>query len=113
MMQFYKLIDDALVPCDMLEWSIWHSQNSTTIAYSTEDEGRLEISTVFLGFGHGMNQDQFFETMVFDSNVKSSLQTRYCTLEEAKEGHQKVCKHLAKKIERDLRREQGENLPGR
>lgn len=113
MMEFFKLIDEKLVACDMLEWSIWQSENKSTIAYSTDDEGRLQISTVFLGFGHGQNQDQFYETMVFDSNGNTTLQTRYCTLEEAKEGHKKVCKHIANKINRELRREQGENLPSR
>lgn len=108
MFQFYLLVDDELVPCDMMEWAVWSSVNSTTIDFTVLNDGELQISTVFLGFGHGINADELFETMVFNKNGKSVLQNRYRTLEEAKDGHKHVITSMMTKIDRALREEQGE-----
>jgi hypothetical protein len=113
MLQFYMLFDEELVPCDMMEWAVWNSENSPTIDLTVLNEGAFQISTVFLGFGHGVNGVELFETMVFDVNGKSVLQHRYRTLAEAKAGHKQVITSLMCKIDRALREEQGEILPHR
>ncbi len=110
MFQFYMLVDDELVPCDMMESVVWSSENSNTIDFTVLNDGELQISTVFLGFGHGINGDELFETMVFDRNGKSVLQHRYRTLQEAKNGHKHVITSMMAKIDRGLRAEQGEIL---
>ena len=113
MMQFFKLVNDELVPCDMMEWSIWHSENDTTIAYTKVDEIGLQVSTVFLGFGHGINGTELFETMTFNEKGSASLQQRYCTLSEARAGHDQIVKQMTRKLERSLRQEHGEILATR
>lgn len=113
MFQFYMLVGDELVPCDMMEWAVWSSENSNTIDFTVLNDGELQISTVFLGFGHGINGDELFETMAFNKNGKSVLQHRYRTLQEAKNGHKHVITSMMTKIDRSLREEQGEILPCR
>jgi hypothetical protein len=113
MLQFYMLVDEELVPCDMMEWAVWSSENSPTIEFTVLNDGAFQISTVLLGFGHGVNGDELFETMVFDVNGNSVLQHRYRTLAEAKAGHKQVITSMMAKIDRVLREEQGEILPRR
>ena len=113
MMQFFKLVNDEFIPCDMMEWSLWSSENDTTIAYTKVEEIELEVSTVFLGFGHGINGNEFFETMAFNKKGSPVLQKRYCTLSEAKAGHHLILKQMTQKLQRKLRQQHGEILPTR
>jgi len=72
--------------------------------------GEYDVSTVFLTLDHGFNAFNtpvLFETMVFykpktviisavSSDGRDVFQCRYCTWEEAKEGHEEVVKALNK-----------------
>jgi hypothetical protein len=54
-----------------------------------DEIGQLRVSTVFLGIDHNFGRTGpplFFETMVFGNGY----QERYCTWQEAKDGHARV-----------------------
>jgi len=55
--------------------------------------GKTRISTVFLGLDHGWGEGPpvLFETMIF-GGPEDGYQERYCTWDEAKEGHRKAVK---------------------
>ena len=82
----------------MWEWS--ELQHTHKIIARSEMCGYL-VSTVYLGIDHGFNDEEpplIFETMVFGQDERTektdlhNYQYRYFTLEEAKEGHQEICK---------------------
>lgn len=52
----------------------------------------VRISTVFLGIDHacGAGPPVLFETMVFEGPLDQYCE-RYCTWEEAEQGHEKTC----------------------
>lgn len=61
----------------------------------TELAGGVWVSTVWLGMDHGwgMGRPVLFETMIFckhDNYPYDSAQMRYCTEEEAREGHDRT-----------------------
>lgn len=57
------------------------------------DGEEFTISTVALLIPHGLNHDQWFETMVFPS-AGSEWMDRYQTQEEAEAGHERVVERV-------------------
>ena len=61
---------------------------------------RTRVSTVFLALDHRYSGDGppiLFETMVFGGPC-DGLQERYCTLQEAQEGHEAMVEHVRKTL---------------
>ena len=59
-------------------------------------EGGIRVSTVWLGIDHGFGSGTpiLFETMVFSGNDRypyDQAQMRYCTEQEAIDGHRRTC----------------------
>jgi hypothetical protein len=79
---------------DLMEWAaIHHDFDKKVVALDGIEE--ITVSTVFLGLDHsfGVGPPVLFETMVFGLQGEyqdEHYQERYCTYEEAIEGHKKV-----------------------
>ena len=102
----YILVNGKVEHCpDIIKWGKWFSENDRTVI-RTEKEGYI-ISTVFMGLDHsfGGGPPLLFESMVFKDETGGQDHDvfRYSTLEQAKEGHIKMCnKHLSSYTEEDL-----------
>lgn len=93
------------VPCSsVVEYFKWHeSMPESSDWYSIKTGmgfsafqthiGKSRVSTVYLGFDHGMGSGQIllWETMVFPDTERCE---RYESYEEAMAGHKKVCKEV-------------------
>jgi len=85
---------------DILKWGRWLDENNhTRVALDTIRGCR--VSTVFLGLDHSYCYDEvhepvLFETMIFGGKY-DQYQDRYCTWDEAIEGHKKAVKLASKK----------------
>src|SRR6516164_5670455 len=75
---------------DYLEW--WGSNTKRQLFH--DRVGPATVSTVFLGLDHnilGVGKPVVFETMVF-GGVHAGAMNRYCTYQDAKEGHEEMIK---------------------
>jgi hypothetical protein len=93
--QFYVL--DAggdPVPATSEQWSKWLRDNrSKRIVKQTTLDGRVLVSTVFLGLDHNWESEgppRIFETMIF-GGPWNEYQRRYATKDEALVGHEDAC----------------------
>lgn len=100
-MKMYTLIGKEIIYTDSIdEWQDCQdnldatAENTNTIAKNTyEIKGEsILVSTVFLGVDHrhGEGVPVLFETMVFGGKY-NDFQRRYCTYDEAIEGHNNIC----------------------
>lgn len=92
---YYILKDKKPVEVDMMEWALGVKESKSID--SDFLEGGVRVSTIFLGLDHRFSGDGppiLFETMIF-GGPHDGYQERYCTWEEAKEGH-KVALAMAK-----------------
>lgn len=83
----YKLVDKIAVKCS-LEESFLCDKGICRDVF-----GEVVVSTVFLPFDHsfdGSSEPVLFETLVF-GGIHDGFMQRYCTYDEAVEGHEKVC----------------------
>lgn len=76
---------------------------SSVITSSADASIRLWVSTVWLGLDHSFtpgDRPVIFETMVFSSEAPSRERAchRYCTEQEAREGHQELVQQFAADI---------------
>ena len=94
-MKHYILEDEKVIEeTDVLKWVSWFENANRQIANNYV--GQVQISTVFLGIDHFFGNTDIpilFETMIFGGEY-DNYQERYCTLEEAKEGHKKWYKKV-------------------
>ena len=103
-MKYYNLKSEE---CSRIEWdSIFYNNKKKFV--KQEMAGDYYISTVFLGTEHPNGEGilNIFETMVFDSYDNDNGKTgneikflRYDTIEEAREGHEKVVKDMKEGVE--------------
>jgi len=88
------------VPCDdLVRWKAWMNTSERWVEntlLSDPDNSRVRACTVFLGldvaFG-GTERPVLFETMVLGGMCDRELY-RYCTWQEAKDGHAAILNHL-------------------
>lgn len=90
---YYMLNPDKTVsPCDdLMKWAAQFDDESRQVDV-TKINGNINVSTVFLGIDHGFGgggRPVLFETMVFGGKMDEH-QVRYCTYEEAKQGHRET-----------------------
>lgn len=79
------------------DWYVRKTGLGVQIGYDRIGDNTL-VSTVFLGIDHAFGaceQPVLWETMVFIDG-SGSWQDRYCTYEEAKLGHERVCEKIRK-----------------
>jgi len=103
---YYKLSGHEVVPCPMEEWAAEFSNTDKRKIVSTDFEEGVTVSTVFLGMDHRFGGDGppiIFETMIFcKDGILHELDQqmwRYCTWDEAEEGHRKVLSTVQKALE--------------
>jgi len=88
---FYKLDGHTPVPVrNQVQWGAWMWAAGTDRHVAEDHIGDVYVSTVFLGFDHGMGLDGppiLFETMIFGGDY-DQYQERYATWEQAEAGHQ-------------------------
>lgn len=107
----YKLVGREIVEVDqLLEWVRWFETADRQVAET--EIGEFRVSTVFLGIDHGYGDRDapvLFETMVFGEPVETDFfgkrrmsretldyQPRYCTYDEAEEGHRAMCDEITR-----------------
>ena len=94
-------------PISMREWVdvVQNRPEEKFVAKTELDSGRV-VSTVWLGLNHnfGDGPPMIFETMVFpqQNNWGEEDMERYSTLEEAKEGHERMVDKWRGKKERTV-----------
>lgn len=91
--RYYILRGHDPIPCDdLMEWASNFEVGYRRVAHDRfmADSGDwIRVSTVFLGLDHNYwdtGEPILFETMVF-GGVLDEYMWRYCTWEEAEEGH--------------------------
>lgn len=85
---YYRLDGHTPVPCEPSALSKAYSKENRIVAQTNIDKETM-ISTVFLMFDHNWRDDGppiLFETMIFGGPLDQS-QWRYCTWDEAEDGH--------------------------
>ncbi len=99
----YTLVGKEVVYTDdFKEWQDLRVNNIAKDNFNIKGESVL-VSTVFLGVDHGHSDGApvLFETMVFGGKY-TDFQRRYCTYDEAIEGHNNICELVDEvRIKRD------------
>jgi len=94
MTQWYILNKDhTTTAVNIHDYSIWNVNNDLR-RVAKDEVGESNISTVFLGLDHSYEEGAdpvLFETLVFDGAYDGEM-VRYCTWEEAVDGHLKMVK---------------------
>lgn len=91
-MKTYILDEDKRpVEVDYLTSTKWLGKAGNRIIDRTDMPRGVFVSTVFLGFNHAWDGGPpvLFETMIF-GGWEDEYQERYCTVEEAREGHRRA-----------------------
>jgi hypothetical protein len=96
----YILQGHTPVPCyDLLEWAYWFETGDRIVAHTVVDEKKkIGVSTVFLGLDHSFKLGEIpvlFESLVVGGAMDGHM-NRYCTWEEAEEGHEELVKQCEK-----------------
>lgn len=117
----YILKGKKVIPVeDVLEWGKWFETAERIVKQETLPNGMF-VSTVFLGLDHnfGGSKPLVFETMVFDTNVKTTYKigdveresigeevetNRYSTWGQAEAGHKRLVKKWNDKASRKKRK---------
>lgn len=87
-------------PVDMLTWARYYETASRQVALDKLGE-RGDVSTVFLGSDHrfwGEGPPLIYETLVFGGPLDGEME-RYCTREEAAEGHRRMVDRVKREAE--------------
>lgn len=95
---YYILDGKKPVPVDdSIVWDKWFDNRKNWIVDKTTI-GDSGIDTVFLGINHrdGEGEPILFETMIFGGD-EDGYQERYCTWDEAVEGHKFACEKVSAK----------------
>lgn len=100
MLKKYRLTENKeIVECTLDEWSHTYSEDDKQRVVKQEDVGEYWVSTVFLGIDHrfintGQKPPILFETMIFKDRGIDLWQERYCTYQEALDGHNAIVERL-------------------
>lgn len=115
MKHLYYILDDngATRPIGgMLEWADWVETQPRHIGDTLIRAGNLcyRVSTVFMGLDHAYRSEipVLFESMVFDeveNNGRSHDVERYTSLDDAREGHEKLVHEWAQRCRKKSKQE--------
>lgn len=104
MIHYYILVDNEPKEVELLDWARWYEDNQPASIVARDRIGPVEVSTVFLGFDHGLGQREgppvLFETMVFGGPLDQT-QVRYARHAEAKAGHKQMVERVSERIQGD------------
>lgn len=97
--QYYLLENEKISGCNHYEEWVRFFKNVENRRIAIDIIKDHTISTVFLGFDHGVDPESpvLFETMVFENSDQSGREVyceRYVSLDEAKKGHENVKKRF-------------------
>lgn len=103
-MSRYILVDGEVVEePDFDEWAEWIEGNERHIGWDIagEEDDKITVSTIFLGVDYSWMDKRtavqpkplLFETMVFGGEMDEYME-RYSTLQEAKDGHERICRKV-------------------
>lgn len=103
---FYRLDENKNpVPCSSFEFAMQHEDFETHKRVALTKLGPYAVSTVFLSIDHsfgGSGKPVLFETMIWSDKTGAQIffnyQSRYCTWDEAKEGHDVIVQLVEKGI---------------
>lgn len=88
----YKLVGRQVLPCELMEWAAeFDNKNNRIIARDEINNGKVSVSTVFLGYNHQWagGPPILFETMIFGGE-HADRQWRCSTYAEAEKQHKKA-----------------------
>lgn len=101
MILYYKLDEDKNpVPCNAIEFAEMFNNPGERVLEQVDING-ITVSTVFLGLDHRFSDDGppiLFETMIFGGE-HDQYQERYCTWDEAMEGHKRALRLITNQYE--------------
>lgn len=88
---------------DMLRFALWLEHANRRVGHDFVDD--YEVSTVFLGFDHGLWLDKpvLWETMIFyrgdkeDPEGLAGVRERYTSMKDAVEGHEAAVKMVKRR----------------
>lgn len=81
-----------------MRWAKWLDRAENRIVKQDMVDGRIEVSTVFLGLDHRLSWDHdddnpvLWETMVFGLPGHRNLDKRYTSKKDALDGHESRCR---------------------
>lgn len=95
-MKHYILEGKDIIESNSLEWARYFEKADRRV--NRYERGDVVVSTVFLGLDHrvigeGKAPPILFETLVFGGELDGEME-RYCTYDEAEEGHEQMCKKV-------------------
>jgi hypothetical protein len=97
MMKNYILVGQEIKEATLTEAAVFFEDVNNRIIDRTDINDDVSVSTVFLCFDHGFgredNRPVLFETMIFGGAYDQNC-WRYCTYEDAFEGHWKIVQCL-------------------
>ena len=91
--QYILWADRKPLPCENIAAWVEFFKDSDARRVAYDAVGEVSVSTVFLGLDHNFGNGGppvLFETMIF-GGPHDEDQWRYCTWEEAEEGHKAAC----------------------
>ena len=96
---YYKLNGHTPVPCEIEELEpLFKDIARRRVAIDDIEINGIpyQVSTVFLAIDHafGGGPPILFETMIFGGNREDIYMKRYCTWDEAEDGHQEALEYL-------------------
>jgi hypothetical protein len=100
MIDYYILVGQTPVPCDIMTWAVWFENGENRVVLRTRILDVVEVSTVFLGLDHGFSGDGppiLFETMAFwlgPGGRDGYEQERCSTWLEAEAMHRAMCRDV-------------------
>jgi hypothetical protein len=103
--KYFILKDKIPIACSLLDWARFFNTFSNRFVVRNELlEGVVAISTVFLGIDHSFSMEKdhipvLFETMIFGGTLDQTM-NRYCTWEQAEEGHANMVAQVKKNLEK-------------
>lgn len=95
--RYWVLDTDGRTPVGTQNLEAWAllqaSQGEKHVGWDFDNEKSITVSTVFLGIDHNYGPEGppiLFETMIF-GGPHNNYQRRYCTWDEAEQGHAQAC----------------------
>lgn len=95
--RIYRLEGETPVQCDILTMMSELKKHGGYQKVAAQAVGDIYVSTIFLMVDHNWlkrGPPILFETMAFDKDGKPLRQQRYSTYDEARAGHEAICKEL-------------------
>ena len=104
-LKHYILVGHDAIEVPLLEWAQWMEEDPAgrIVERETYDDGKIIVSTIFLGLDYSFMYDDddtpiLFETMVFGGALDHE-QERYATYDQAISGHHLIALRVIEVLE--------------